>query len=282
MIKRILIPLDSSPYSDSAIDFGCFMSKITGAHLTGLVTLDLPGIEKSIGPIPIGGIYYAEKLEKSKQAEAEKHIHRLLEKFKKKCEAAGIPHREAEFQGSPSKRIIQESIFYDAVVMGLRTYFNFEEIGHSGDSLENIIDQTITPIYGIPEKLELPPAVQEKIKVLIAFDGSLPAARALQRFTQLARPDIFEVKLLTSSDDKTQADYYLNQAETYLRCHEITTITKEYTSDNIITVLESQFLDWAHLVVVGVHSKKGLLDFMVGSLTRSLIKMGRKPLLIGQ
>ena len=46
--------------------------------------------------------------------------------------------------------------------------------------------------------------------------------------------------------------------------------------------MEEKYLPWADLVVLGVHSKKGLLDFMLGSLSRHLIKVGEKPLLFGQ
>ena len=53
MIKRILLPLDSSPYTDTAMEIGCDLAERHGAELTGLVILDIPGIEKSIGPVPL-------------------------------------------------------------------------------------------------------------------------------------------------------------------------------------------------------------------------------------
>ncbi len=66
MIRRILIPLDPSPYSESALQLACIIAKEYDAEVTGLVILDIPGIEDSIGPVPIGGIHLAEKLEKEK------------------------------------------------------------------------------------------------------------------------------------------------------------------------------------------------------------------------
>ena len=112
MIKRILVPLDPSPFSETAVELGCKIAKNNNAELTGLVVLDIPGIEKSVGPIPVGGIYYAEQLEAAKQKEAQERISKLLDKFKKKCDREGIKHRVAEFQGSPSDGIIKESIFF--------------------------------------------------------------------------------------------------------------------------------------------------------------------------
>jgi nucleotide-binding universal stress UspA family protein len=281
MIKRILIPLDPSPYTDAALEIGTTMAKLNQAELTGLVILDIPGIEKSVGAIPLGGLYYAEKIEKAKRKEAEQRIHDLLVTFKTKCEKEDIAYREAEQQGSPSERIIQESIFYDAVIIGMRTFFHFETQDSPGKSLDEILDETITPIYAVPEKFKLPQIPLEKIKVLIAFDGSHPAARALQRFAQLAPPSLFEVLLLTSESKKEKAYYLMNQAENYLKCHHFQNIQKKWITEHIIDAITNTYLEWAHVVVVGAHSKKGMFNFMVGSLTKYLIKEAKKPVLIG-
>ncbi|MFQ5753391.1 MAG: universal stress protein, partial [bacterium] len=234
MIKRILIPLDPSPYAESAMEFGCFIAKHHAAELTGLVVLDMPGIKKSVSPAPLGGIYYAEKLEKLKAKEAKERIQLLLSTFREKCQKEGVRYKEAEQQGSPSERIIRESIYYDAVVVGMETYFHFETTDKPGDSLDKLLNHAITPIYGVPKTFALPNIPDEKINVLLAFDGSLPSARALQRFAQLALPDLMNVMIVTAGEDKVAAEYYLEQAEAYLSTHSIFNIKKEWTSEDII------------------------------------------------
>jgi len=279
-MKRILIPLDTSPYSDTALDVGCVIAKQHDAELTGLVVLDIPGIKKSIGPVPLGGFYYAEKLEKEKEREARKRIQKLIAKFREKCTKEGVKYREAETQGSPSEQIVKESIFFDAIIIGLKTYFHFETSNNPGNSLDEIMDHTITPIYAVPERLNISKTKSEKIKALIPFDGSLPSARALHNFAHLGFFEVMEVTLLNSNPEKDAARYYLDQAEAYLRSHSIENIKKEWTAKKIIDVVD-EYLDWANIVVVGAHSKKSLIDFMVGSLTKHLIKEAKKPLLIG-
>jgi len=214
------------------------------------------------------------------EKEAHALIRSLLSKFKKKCQKEGIVHRESERQGSPSERIIRESIFYDIVMIGLRTYYRFTARDKPGDSLEKILDHSITPICGVSEKFALPTA--GKIKVLIGFNGSLPSARALQRLALLAVPELTEVTLLMSDPERETADYYIDQAEAYLYTHSIYDVKKEWTSKDIIQAMEEQYLDWATIVAVGAHSKRSLYDFMVGSLTKYLIREAKKPLLISQ
>ncbi|MGD9900480.1 MAG: universal stress protein [Calditrichaceae bacterium] len=282
MIKRILVPLDPSPYTDKVIELACKLAKNNNAELTGLVILDIPGIEKSIGPVPAGALYYAEKLEKKKEAEAEKRISALLEKFENSCKSSGVKCHLAHSQGSPSERIIAESNYYDAAMVGLRTFYHFQSDDRSGDSLSEILNLSITPIYGVPKTFTVPDIPAEKLKVLLAFDGSLPAARAMQRLAQLAKADLMDVMILTSNEKKETADYYMNNAEAYLRAHNFKNIQKNWITGNIIDAVEKEYLDWAHIVVVGAHSKQGIFDFMLGSLTKFLIKADKKPVIIGQ
>ncbi len=280
MIKRVLVPLDPSPFTQTAIDLACALAGAHDAEITGLVVLDIPGIEKSIGPVPIGGMHFAEHLEKTKVKEANQRIRNLLASFAAKCDRAGLAHVEAQRQGEPSKRIIDESMFYDLVVMGLRTFFHFETQENPGNSLEEVLDHTVTPICGVPEKMSLPSLPEEKLRCLLAFDGSLPAARALQRFAQLAVPSLTEATVLISHDDKDAASYYLDGAEDYLRRRSFKAVEKRWTPKKIEEVMDEEYLNWAHLIFVGASSTKGLLEFMMGSLTRHLVETARKPVII--
>ena len=282
MIRRILIPLDPSPYSESALHLGCIIAKEYNAEVTGLVILDIPGIEDSIGPVPIGGIHLAEKLEKEKKEEARLRIEELLQKFKTKCKNEGVAYKEAQRQGSPSKQILDESIYFDLLIIGLRTYFHFETSEKYGSSLATLLKQSVTPIYGVPENLHLMKKPDRKIKVLVAFDGSPLAARAMQRFSLLVNPDLYEITLLNSSHKKEKGEEILARAEEYLNSHNITNIKKICTNDAIIDVIRNDYYDEMDGFVVGAHSRDGIFDFLVGSLTKFLVKSAKKPVFIGQ
>jgi nucleotide-binding universal stress UspA family protein len=282
VIRRILIPLDPSPYSDSALRLGCIIAKEYNAEVTGLVILDIPGIDHSIGPVPIGGIHLAEKLEKEKKEEARVRIDELLKKFRTKCKKEGVSCQEAQRQGSPSEQILNESIYFDLLIIGLRTYFHFETSEKYGSSLTTLLKQSVTPIYGVPKNLHLMTKPDRKLKVLVAFDGSPLAARAMQRFSLLVNPDLYEITLLNSSDKKEEGEEILSRAEEYLNYHNITNIKKVWTNDAIIDVIKNDYYDEMDGFVVGAHSRDGIFDFLVGSLTKFLVKSAKKPVFIGQ
>ena len=276
MIRRILTPLDPSPYSETALKYSCYIAHRQHAEITGMVILDIPGIEKSIGAVAPGALYWAEKLEKSRVAEAQKRIEQLLQKFEKTCQKEGVTCHKAEDQGSPSERIVWESLFYDLVVMGLRTHFQFETSDKPGKTLDKVLSQTITPVLAVPEHY------YEIRNVLIAFDGSLPAARALQRFAHLAIPYDFNFTLLYAGDDKDTAMVYLNKAEEYLKAYSQNNVQKEWTNRSIIDAMREEYLDKSDLIVLGAHSRSALADFFVGSVTKYLINESNKVLFIGQ
>lgn len=282
MIRRILIPLDPSPYSESALQLACIHAKEYDSEVTGMVILDIPGIEDSIGPVPIGGIHLAEKLEKEKKEEAQQRIEELIEKFKATCRKKGVQHREAERQGSPSAQILNESIYYDLLIIGLRTYFHFETSEKYCSSLDKLLKESVTPIYGVPEKLPFSEKPDRKIRILMAFDGSPLSARAMQRFTQLIIPDLYEITLLNSSEDRESGELLLSGAEEYLNSHNITNIQKVWTSDDIIDVIQKEYYDSMDGFVIGAHARDGIFDFLVGSLTKYLVKSAKKPVFIGQ
>lgn len=280
MISRVLVPLGPSQYTETAIKVGCAVAANHNAVLTGLVVLDIPGIKNYIVPPPIG-TKYVEDMEEKKIAEVRGKMESLLEKFKRTCSDAGIEFNTMQLEGSPSKTILKESLYYDAVIMGLRSYYHFESSKY-GDSLEDLLDHSSTPVYAVPKTVKVPDFPRDKFKALICFDGSTPAARTLQRFAQLIIPETCEIKILTSHEDSKTAEYYLDRSEGYLNAHGFNNVQKEWTLAEIEDEVEKKYMDWADLIVIGAHSKKGILDFMLGSLSTHLIKLDKKPLFIGQ
>ena len=277
MVKRILLPLDPSPYSDTALEYAINIAKETKAEVHGMVILDIPGIEKSIGPVAMGALYWADKLGKKKAEEAHEHVKVLLDNFKKRCKEEGVTAKEAEYQGSPSELIVKQSIYYDLVVMGLRTYYKFDTKDHPGDTLDKVLGNSITPVLAVPENYK----AMENANVLIAFDASLPSAIALQHFAHYASTIDLNIRIINSSEDKNEGDVILEHAKSYLKMYVSKDIETIWTPGHIIDTVKEEYLDWADMFVVGVHSKSGFLDFIVGSLTKELIEYGKKPVFIG-
>jgi len=289
MIRRILVPLDPSPYTAAATAYAGSIAKALDAEVTGLAVLDLPALEEPVAPVPLttpyapgefyylGGIYYAEQLEEGKLEGARERVDALLDRFREHCEANGLACRLAEEQGTPSERIIQSAMYYDLVVMGLRTYYHFETSDKPGDSLDKVLGHSITPVIAVTASF----VPKDRLSAVIAYDGSLPAARAMQHFAQLARTCDFDLTVLMAYDDEEVAAYHLDRAVEYLEAHGFRDVKKAWTGHPITRAIDEEYLGRVDVVIVGPHSKRGLFHFRVGSLTKHLIEAERAVVFIG-
>jgi nucleotide-binding universal stress UspA family protein len=287
MIKRILVPLDLSVYSNNALTEAIYLAKNFNAEITGVVVLDIESIERSIGAVPLGGSFYAKVLEKERIKEAELHINELLEKFKSRCDAEGVRHHELHTQGIPSIKVLEESVFYDILIIGLRTFYHFEREEDIGDSFEKIIYNSITPIIAVPKELHHKKNFidGEPMKTLIAFNGSQQSCRAMQRFVQLTSDfKMYEdnIHIVCSHEDNKVSKYYLDRAEEYLNAYSLKNITKVATDNNIISFIDKNYKDWPDYIVMGVHIKHGIFEFAIGSLLKYLVKDCKTTLFISQ
>lgn len=282
MLKRILLPLDPTEYTVETTNMAIRIAKMNDAEITGLVVLDIPGIARSIGPTPIGGLHFAEKLSEKKQKQAKETITKLLDEFKKRCEKAEVRHSVLERQGVPSESIMEVSMFYDIIIMGLRTNFNFESSDEPKSSLSDFLKSSPTSVMAIPLDMSKYEDFLVKKKVLVAFDGSYTSSKALHRFARLAKHELVETTVIMSHKDKEYAEYNLRQAEAFIKAHapDITVETK-WIEDEIVDVVKKELYDEFDSFVVGAHSSWGITRFFTGSLCNYLIERGEKMVIIG-
>jgi len=90
MIKRILLGLGGTPFTDVAIERALELAKVHGAMITAVTVIDTKQL-KQVGPIPPGGGAYAAKLRDMRLTVTEERIESAIERFEKKCDESNIP-----------------------------------------------------------------------------------------------------------------------------------------------------------------------------------------------
>jgi len=274
-ITRILVPLDPSIYADAATKTACHIAEIHGAEVGGVVVLDSHEITSSL--VPEIGPYYPMMIDavRGKKQHADHVLKDCMTRFASTCESEGIKHFETHWEGIPAQKLLESSIFYDLIVIGLETFFHFETRGEEGDSLSELLDRTVTPVLAVPSD-----GISKFDRALIAFDGSLSSGRALQDFSRFAQPFDFEVTVFVADKPKREADFLLREAEAFLHSHGIHNIVLEQEINPIEISLPAPYLDSFDLVVAGIHSKHIIKDFFVGSFTKTLIERKNTPLFL--
>ena len=123
MIKRILLGLGGTPFTDVAVERAIELAKNHGATITGVTVVDTKRL-KQIGPVPPGGGAYAEKLREKRFEITEERVEKAIENFTKKCKKSGIPIKIKRESGDPFESMIDHARYSDITIFGLKSLFD--------------------------------------------------------------------------------------------------------------------------------------------------------------
>lgn len=275
MIKRILIALDPDEDTPIATQYAIKLAKNNAASVTGLAVVDT----SNIYPTAIVGdpdeTHHARNLWEELTEESQKIASKLLDKFRSDVEKAGVRHSEISKEGASYDRIIEGMKYHDLLVVGRDSHFFYNEPKQDTKTLAQVVK------YGVSPTLIVTQHFDEVNKVLIAFDGSRPAARSLKSFAHL-KPfgsDV-DIELLHVQDESDTGDMRLEYASEYLKEHNFESVTlktleKENTSEQI---LERSHEIGADVIILGAHAVSAIKRLAFGSTTHDLITKTDKPL----
>ena len=181
MLCGILIGLDLAGSNDAAQRLSIQWATTAGATLVGLAIVDEPGIRALEPAWPVGGKAAGDPLFYMGYEARLDDVHRKagqrLEQFAARCDEAGVAHAEVKAVGSPHERIAQEAQTCDLVLLTRRSHFRFIAGDDEGDStLKMVLKDTPRPVVVVPKK------TWPEGPVVIAYDGSLQAARAVAAY----------------------------------------------------------------------------------------------------
>jgi nucleotide-binding universal stress UspA family protein len=124
MFKKILVPVDGSPFMPSLVEYSIEFARKLGSELKFLYVLDMP--ETASEPDIL------------KQKQANTHV---IEECKSKAQRAGIKSEEEIAVGRPGETIIRvaESEKFDLIIAGSRGYSHLRHIlmGSVADQVVN-------------------------------------------------------------------------------------------------------------------------------------------------
>jgi nucleotide-binding universal stress UspA family protein len=275
MLKSILVGLDGSAYSANAMELGIQWGQRCGAILVGLGVIDEPTI-RGPEPVPLGGAYYKGQRDDVRLHQARVQVEQFLERFALRSSEAGVPFKLLENLGLPWEQILVEAQRYDLILLGQRTYFHFETQRSPCETLHKVLKNSPRPVVTAPEKLSGGSAV------LVAYDGSLQAARALGAFQASGLHEGQHLHIVSVADDHLEAARHADRAAEFLRFHEIDAQVHPMSSSAPPAELildQARRLD-AGLLVMGPYGQPTLREFFLGSVTRTILKESQVPLFL--
>ncbi len=275
-LRRLLVPIDPSPFSEAALRTACFVAEAHRATVSSVAVLDSDEIRASL--IPAIGPYYPLMVAeiRRKIAHADQLLRERLDHAAEVCRRAGIEHRETGYEGLPAEKLMASAIFHDLVVAGLETSFHFETRGDRGESLHRLLDHSAAPVLAVPEA-----GLETLDRVLVAFDGSTGSARALRDFMPFAAPFDPEIVVVAAEQTQEHGDFLLGNAELFLRDHGFSKVSRLAAAEPVGEVFDRLLgQPGTDLVVLGMRARHVIRDLFVGNFTRTMIERGDTALFL--
>ena len=275
MLQSILVGVDGSAYSTAAVELGIQWAQHSGAVLVGLGIIDAPTICKP-QPVPLGGSAYKVHHDATLLADASHKVEQFLEDCAQRCAEAGVACQILQDTGLPAEHILLEAQQYDLIMLGQHTFFHFETQQQPDTTLDTVLKQSPRPVVAVPATL---PAGRV---VVVAYDGSLHAVRALQMFQALGVVDSYEVHVVCVDAHKEKADLCVERAVTFLQGHNIVAQAHALATPESPAHVLLQYVQQvqAGLLVMGSSGRSTLREFFGGSVTRTMLRDSPVPLFL--
>lgn len=275
MLRSILVGLDGSPHSDAAVELGVRWAKRFEALLVGIAVVDEPAI-LSPEATPLGATYFKGQRDQEMLEEARVRVSGWLEQFALKCATEQVACKVLSDEGDPVDQIILQAQRYDVILMGQQTCFRSGDPERPDDCLEELLHHPPRPVVAVPATL---PAGDT---VVVAYDGSVEAARALAGFHASGIGSRYETHVITLASDFEEAARIANRAVDYLTHHGVPVHARPLVASGNPgeqLVREAESLG-AQLLVMGAFSHSSLHDFFFGSTTRTVLKATAIPVFL--
>jgi len=270
----ILVHLDASPRARIRLDLAVALARQHRAHLTALHVIDvaLPVMAMGDG----GGAVIAELMEQMRQT-ALKAGAQLQAAFQEAIRREGIMGEWRQVEGSAAELVALHGRYADLLVLGQ----DDPESDHAG-LLEAVLFDSGRPVLAIPFAGTFP---QIGRRVLVGWNASREASRAVHdALPLLAKAESACVFLanpkrgLGAHGEEPGADIARHLARHGLKV-EVAKAVADDVADSALLLNHASDIG-ADLLVMGAYGHSRLREFILGGVTRSLLREMTVPVLL--
>jgi nucleotide-binding universal stress UspA family protein len=268
MIKSIVVAIDGSEHSRTALKYAAWFARQFDATVTGLHVVDIVSIEGSFFHDISGSMGFEPYLDfTSKMREAlQERGAAILDEFRQICQAEGVRGETALQIGIVPSEICERAREADLVILGNRGVNQRFSTGLLGGVTESVTRQCSKPV------LVTPVDFKEPASPLLAYDGSQRASAAMDVAAEVCSQLNLPLAVLTVCRDAEQGERILDQARRYLSSYSLETTTSlvdGHAYEAIPNEISSHGYD---LVFMGSHGHGRVMEFVLGSTTEYVLR----------
>lgn len=272
MFGSILLPVDGSAYSDWARKVAAQVLAQGGTiqllHVMDIVALEgtfLQDIAGAVGAEPFMNL--SPKLERIMRERGEA----VLELQAKACAKDGIKATTTLETGIITNVIAQRAAGAELVVVGRYGYHEKYRAGLAGSVAEALLRKSPRPVLVVPAE---PWPVKH---VMLAFDGSAPALRALDIAARFCASQSLPLAIHTVATDEKAAQPIFDEARRFLNTPAFPVEyhrTAGHANEELLKAAKNY-----DLLVMGAHGHSRVVELVIGSTTEYLLRNSPVPTL---
>ncbi len=268
MIKSIIVGLDGSDHSRSALKYATWLAGRFDATVTGLHVVDIVSIEGSFFHDISGSLGFEPYLDfTSKMREAlQERGTAILDEFTRVCQAGGVPSETALQIGIVPSEICERAREADLVVLGNRGVNQRFTTGLLGGVTESVTRQCSKPVLVTPLDFQMP------VSPLLAYDGSERASAAMKVAAEVCSQLELPLAVLTVCRDAEQGERVLDQARRYLTSYSLATTTSMVDGHAYEAIPREISAHGYDLMFMGSHGHGRVMEFVLGSTTEYVLR----------
>lgn len=271
MIRSILMALKPAPSQGPIIDYAAALAKQLDCVLDACSVIDVARLSPAESvPLGAGAIKAqrdAQRIELARQAAGE-----IIAQAEATARFHGLHCNATVREGDVATVLANEVLRCDLLVCG-----HTEDGGSSEEALlHQIAKLSPRPVIVVPQ------SPFEGKDVLIAYDGSAPAARAFALFADSGLAKGRNVFVASYAENLDLAESRAETCVTFLKRHGIhAKLRADLASKDPAKLIDEDLnRTSAGLIVMGAFGRSAVRSFLFGSVTRSVLRTLRVPVLL--
>ena len=276
-MEKILLAIDAINPNKNALDFACYLARLTKSKIIGVFLENLVAEERPVLKKMHGMTYVDWELdEKSDEHKAKiAEMERNISLFKDGCICGEVCFRVHRDRGVPVRELISESRFADVLVVDAQTSFNKRYEGNPTEFVRDVLKKAECPVIIAPESFE---GVDE---ILFAYNGSSSSVFAIKHFTYLF-PQLHNKKVsivqVNEAGEWHDPDKY--KFKEWLKEHYTDLHFEALKGETDATLLAHLLKRKDIFLVMGAYGRSDLSQFFKHSQADLLIKTVSHPIFI--
>lgn len=282
MTDKILALVDGSAYSESVCHHTAWIAGRLNAHVDVMHVLgrrEAGGPQNLSGALTLGArsalLAELAAADESRARLTQAKGRAILEDAQKILEAEGVgpvvPHLR---KGDILEAVREVEPDLRAIVIGKRGEGAAFATGHLGSNLERIVRASKVPVFVASR------AFKPIGKVLVAFDGSPSAMRAIERMSKSAVFDGLQITLLHVDNGGRPIGPKMDDAALVLGAAGLTATARTVSGEPdeaLQSVVASEGFD---LLVMGAYGHSRIRSLIIGSTTTAMVQAVKIPVLL--